>query len=334
MTTIRDVAALAGVSVATVSRALSGSDRVTAATREKVEAAAAQLNYRPNAVAAAMRTGRTETVGLVIADITNPFMSRLAAHVENYARQRGWVLAIGAGSEDPNKQARVTHTLLQQRVDGLLIVPAGDPTPELQQLIESNEHVVSLDRRSSLRSAVTLLNDPHLALGDMARHLADQGYQRPAIVCGPDNISTGIGRAEHTRNALREAGFSSPIPFAPGPFTNEHGRTATAEFLDSGYNPDVIVALANLMAQGALSELQSRGIDIGPEIGLTAFDEEPWFELTDPPLSCVTQPIEELAKAGVDALARLLAGEAVEPEPDPLPGTEFIARASTRRTRD
>ena len=331
MTTIRDVAALAGVSVATVSRALSGSDRVTPATREKVEAAAAQLKYRPNAVAAAMRTGRTGVVGLVIADLTNPFMTRLAAHLENVCREHGWVLAIASGSEDVVKQARATATLLQQRVDGLFIIPAGDPNDELHRLIAGQEAVVALDRASSLESNATILTETRPALASMAAHLKEQGYQRPAIVCGPDNISTGLMRADHCREALIEAGFDGDIHVLPGQFNAEHGRTATAHLLDNGNDPDVILTLANLMAQGALAELQSRGIAVGPEVGLTAFDEEPWFALTAPPLSCVTQPIEALARAGVDAMARILDHQTVGPEPTVVVSTPYAAARSPDR---
>lgn len=333
MTTIRDVAALAGVSVATVSRALSGSDRVTPATRDKVQAAADQLRYRPNAVAAAMRTGRTGTVGLVIADLTNPFMMRLASHVERILRDRGWVLAIAAGGEDPEEQERVTTMLLRQRIDGLLIVLAGAPTLHLERLAAGGTPVVALDRSAGALPNATILGDPSEALAALAQHLKDAGYERPAIICGPENVSTGLARAQAMREALQAAGFDHDVPAMPGAFTNAHGRAAATRLLDAPEPPDVIVALANAITQGALAVLHERGIRVGPEVGLSAYDEEPWFALTDPPLTCVTQPIEDLARVGVETLSDLMSGEEVDRTPASIPGSTLVIRASTARTR-
>lgn len=333
MTTIRDVAALAGVSVATVSRALSGSERVTAATREKVQAAADELHYRPNAVAAAMRTGRTGAIGLVIGDLTNPFMIRLAGHAEQILRARGWVLSIAAGGEDPEEQERVTTLLLRQRVDGLLIVLAGIPTMDLERLTQAGTPVVALDRSTGASASATILNDPTPALRDLAQHLRDEGYERPAIICGPENISTGLARGERMRDQLAHAGYESDaIEIRPGPFDYPHGRSATAELLDSASPPDVIIALANAVSRGALAEMHARGITVGPEVGLSAYDDEPWFELTDPPLTCITQPLDDLVRVGVETLADLIAGETVDPTPAPMSGSTLVKRASTSRT--
>ncbi|MBO3130441.1 LacI family DNA-binding transcriptional regulator [Dermatophilus congolensis] len=334
MTTIRDVAALAGVSVATVSRALSGSDRVTPATRQRVQAAAAELHYHPNAVAAAMRTGRTGTIGLVVASLANPFITRLAASIEAQCRARGWTLTIATGSEDPDEQARVTSILLRQQVDGLFIVLADNSTGSLDRIAQSGTPIVAIDRRTTIEAHASILNDPTCALEDLATHLYEQGYQRPAIISGPTSVSTGHGRAHIALQALTRAGYNDfPIPIHHGDFTAEHGTQATTKLLESPQPPDVIVALSNLVAQGALHELQRRNIDVGPQIGLTAYDDEPWFELTNPPLTCVTQPVTEMAQAGIETLAALIEHKARHIEPAPLTGSRLIIRQSTcRRT--
>lgn len=332
MTTIRDVAALAGVSVATVSRALSGNPRVTAATREKVAAAAAQLDYRPNAVAAAMRTGRTGTVGLVLGDITNPFMTRLAHHVETEVRQRGWVLAIACGKEDPAEQEAVTAMLLRQRIDGLMIVLAGNPTPNLMNLIHAGTPVVAIDREAGNYPAATILANPAQAFADLAAHLYDQGYRRPALISGPAYVSTGGPRAELARGSLVTAGFDhDAVTVFEGDFSVASGQRCANEALGQAERPDAILALSNLMTQGALEVLHERGIEVGPEVGLVGYDDERWFSIARPSITAITQPIEELAAVAVNALADLIDGQAVPPVA-PLPGSRLVVRDSTRRT--
>ena len=332
MTTIRDVAALAGVSVATVSRALSGNPRVTAATRERVTAAATELDYRPNAVAAAMRTGRTGAVGLVLGDITNPFMTRLAHHVETEVRQRGWVLAIACGKEDPAEQEAVASMLLRQRIDGLLIVLAGNPTPNLMHLIHAGTPVVAIDRDAGDHPAATIVADPTAALSDLAAHLADQGYRRPAIICGPAFVSTGGPRAELARQALIGAGFDpAAISVLEGDFSVASGCRAAREALDMPERPDVIVALSNLMTLGALEVLHEEGLEVGPQVGLVGYDDERWFTIARPSITAITQPIEDLARVSVQTLADLIEGQSVPPVP-PLPGCRLVVRDSTRRS--
>ncbi len=332
MTTIRDVAALAGVSVATVSRALSGNPRVTAETREKVEAAAAALDYRPNAVAAAMRTGRTGTVGLVIGDITNPFMTRLAHHVETEVRKRGWVLAMACGQEDPEEQEAVTRMLMRQRIDGLMIVLAANPTPNLMNLIHAGTPVVAVDREAGECPAATIVADPAPALADLASHLAEQGYHRPAIISGPSSVSTGRPRAEHARAALLDTGFApEAITILEGDFTVASGTRAATAAIDHVDRPDAIIALSNLMTQGALEVLHDRGISVGPEIGLVGYDDEAWFTIARPSVTAITQPIHALAETGVQALADLIEGRPIDRNPPPLPGSRLVVRDSTRR---
>ena len=332
MTTIRDVAALAGVSVATVSRALAGNPRVTEATRERVVAAATELHYRPNAVAAAMRTGRTGTVGLVIGDITNPFMTRLAHHVETEVRRRGWVLAMACGMEDAVEQEAVTTMLLRQRIDGLLIVLAANPTPNLMNLINAGTPMVAIDREAGDDPAATILADPSSALTDLAAHLAEQGYRRPALISGPADVSTGRPRAEIAHTALLGRGFEpASVTIVEGDFSVASGARAAESLLAAPQPPDVIIALSNLMTQGALEVLHRHGIDVGPQIGLVGYDDEPWFAIARPSITAVTQPIEALATTGVRTLADLIDGRAVDPLPPPLPGSRLVVRDSTRR---
>ncbi|GAA1635781.1 LacI family DNA-binding transcriptional regulator [Georgenia ruanii] len=332
MTTIREVAEHAGVSVATVSRALSGHEAVSPDTRVRVQAVADRLGYRPSLVAAAMRTGRTGTIGLVIGDITNPFMTALAFHVEQEVRRRGWVLAIANGMEDPAQQEAVTDMLLRQQVDGLLLVPAGPPTPRMLGLLGGATPVVYLDRRPAGEVPYSVFVDPAPALLDVARHLVREGYQRPAVIAGPRKASTGRGRAKATVDALGRAGYdATDVRVVEGAFSQHSGQVAMRELLEGPRRPDAVIALSNLLALGAMEVLEDHDLAIGAEIGLVSFDDDNWFRVTRPSISAVRQPVAELAAAGVGALASILEGRPPKGRKLVLTGAEFIARGSTSR---
>lgn len=332
MTTIKEVAEHAGVSAATVSRALSGHAAVSPDTRVRVQAAADRLGYRPSLVAAAMRTGRTGTVGLVIGDITNPFMTALAFHVEQEVRRRGWVLAIANGMEDPAQQEAVTDMLLRQQVDGLLLVPAGPPTPRMLSLVGGATPVVFLDRRPAAEVPYSVFVDPASALLDVARHLAREGYERPAVIAGPRKASTGRGRAKATVDALAAAGYDvDGVRVVEGDFSQRSGQRAMRDLLEAPRRPDAVIALSNLMALGAMEVMQDHGLAIGEQIGLVSFDDDRWFRVTRPSISAVRQPVAELAAAGVGTLSAILRGRPPKGRALVIPGARFIARGSTSR---
>ncbi|KAE8764927.1 LacI family DNA-binding transcriptional regulator [Georgenia thermotolerans] len=334
MTTIREVAEHAGVSAATVSRALSGHEAVSPDTRARVQAVADRLGYRPSLVAAAMRTGRTGTIGLVIGDITNPFMTLLAFHVEQEVRRRGWVLAMANGMEDPTQQEAVTDMLLRQQVDGLLLVPAGPPTPRMRSLVGGATPVVFLDRRPAAEVPYSVFVDPASALLDVARHLAREGYERPAIIAGPRQASTGRGRAQAAVDALGRAGYDvDGVRVLEGDFSQHSGRRAMRDLLEAPRRPDAVIALSNLLTLGAMEVLQEQGLAIGEQVGLVSFDDDTWFHVTRPSISAVRQPVAELAAAGVEALASILEGRPPEAPNLVITGAEFIARGSTSRGR-
>ncbi|WP_043264212.1 LacI family DNA-binding transcriptional regulator [Streptomyces sp. CT34] len=308
MANIKDVAERAGVSVATVSRVLNGNSPV-AETRERVLAAVRELGYRPNNVARALRTARTGALGLVISDLTNPFFTELADAVEDAARSLGYSLVIGNAGERPEQQDDYIRTLLDRRIDGLLVSSAGTGSAMLREVVASGTPLVLLDRTVPGIDAPCVRADGRAALTDLAAHLAALG-RRPAIIVAPAGTPTGDERLELFRAALAAHGI--PLPDervgATPDLQPTGGRRVMSDLLDLPEPPDAVLATDNLMALGAMDELRARGLRVPDDMALVVYDDVPWFAHTDPPLTAIAQPTRDLGRAAVHALLERVEG--------------------------
>lgn len=313
MTGVKDVARLAGVSVATVSRVLNDSAAVTEETRARVLAAVAELGYRRNAVARSLRTDATATIGLIIGDILNPFFTELARAVEDEARTLGYSVVIGNADERPDRQDHYVRTLLEQRVDGLLLCPTAEITPLVRDMVADGEPLVFLDRTLPGFEVPTVRADGAAAINELVGHLRALGHRRIAFVSGPALLSTGRERTAAFVSALGEHGLAVREEYLEaGDFQAASGRASAARLLDLREPPEVIVAGDNLMALGALDEIRTRGLAIPSDIGLASYDDLAWFTHVDPPLTAIAQPVQELGRRAVRALIERVAGQDVE----------------------
>lgn len=307
---IKDVAKAAGLSVATVSRALNGQSAVSDDARAKVLSAAESLGYRPNIVARSLRTDRTRTIGLVISDVLNPYFTELARSVEEEARELGYSVIIGNADERADLEAHHVRTLLERRIDGLLVSPADDHSPLTLDVADGPTPVVFVDRWIPGCATPVVRADGREAIRDLVAHLYALGHRRLAIIAGPVTTTTGRERVEAFRAALSEFGLLLPEShIGRGDFQTRSGRLATEHFLDLPKRPDVVFATDNLMALGALDAIRERGLRVPDDIGLAAFDDIPWFPHTAPPITTISQPTTELGRVAVRALADLISGK-------------------------
>ncbi|WP_051301252.1 LacI family DNA-binding transcriptional regulator [Actinomadura rifamycini] len=314
MAGVKEVARRAGVSVATVSRVLNDSARVTAETRARVLAAVEELGYRPNAVARSLRTDTTRTIGLVIGDILNPFFTELARAVEDEARAAGYSVVIGNADERAERQDHYVRTLLEQRVDGLLLCPTAEVTPLVRDVVRDGGPLVFLDRTLPGLDVPTVRADGTAAIGELVAHLAALGHRRIAFVSGPALLSTGRERTEAFTAALRACGLPvRPDYVQAGDFQAASGRAGAARLLDLPEPPEAIFAGDNLMALGALDEIRARGLAIPGDVALASYDDVPWFTHLDPPLTAIGQPVQDLGRRAVRALLDRIDGRPVEP---------------------
>ena len=314
MASIKEVALRAGVSVATVSRVLNDHPAVRPDTRERVLAAVADLGYRPNAVARSLRTDQTRTLGLVISDVLNPFFTELARAVEDQARALGYSVIIGNADEQPELQDHHVRTLIDRRIDGLLVSPTDGGSPLiLETACEGGTPMVFVDRWIPGVDVPVVRTDGADAVRDLVAHLYRLGHRRLAIIGGPAATTTGSERVEAFRQALAEHGLLLPLEYVgQGDFQADSGRRITARFLDLAEPPEVVFATDNLMALGAMDEIRARGLSVPGDIALAAFDDIPWFVHTDPPITAIAQPTGELGRAAVRALVDRIEGRAAE----------------------
>ncbi|KOU47724.1 LacI family DNA-binding transcriptional regulator [Streptomyces sp. WM6378] len=326
MAGIKDVAAEAGVSVATVSRVLNSHPSVSEAARARVLAAVETLGYRPNAVARSLRTDQTRTLGLVISDVLNPYFTELARSVEEAARALGYSVIIGNADERPELQDHHVRTLLDRRIDGLLVSPTDGGSPLMLEAARGGTPMVFVDRWIPGIDVPVVRADGRAAIRDLVAHLHRLGRRRLAIIAGPAATTTGSERVEAFRAALGEHGISLPDDYVgQGDFQAASGRRAAERFLALPEPPDAVFAADNLMTLGALDALRARGLRIGDDIALAAFDDIPWFVHTDPPITAIAQPTGELGRAAVRALADLIEGRT--PQSVTLPASLVVRRS-------
>lgn len=327
-TTMTDVARLAGVSVATVSRAMSG-DGGSEATRQRVLTAAAELDYYPNRLPRNMRSRSSQLIGLVISDVTNPFFTAVARGCEDTAQANGYSMVLFNTDEDSKKERAGIEAILGERAAGIIIASTGDATDSIRRLINAGIPAVALDRRvAGLQlDAVTVGNGS--GAYQAIRHLMGLGHARIAIVTGPEHASSIRERQDGYVRALRDHRVPlDPTLIQQGNLRETGGRLATIELLSAHQPPTAIFAVNNLTTLGVLYALRNSGVRIPEGMSVVGFDDFPAAELLDPPLTVVAQPMYEIGARAAELLIRRIG------EPDAvvrevvLPAT-LIVRGST-----
>lgn len=326
LVTIKDVARRAGVSTATVSRVLNEHPSIAQQSRQAVHTAIDELGYRPNAIARSLRLTNTSTVGLVLSSITNPFLAELARSVEEEARAHGYSVIIGNAEERPEQQDHYVATLLERRVDGLLIVPTADGSPMVKDAVERGDRVVLIDRDVPEVDAPTVRVDGTAAIRELVGHLAALGHRDIGMIAGPQATSTGRERYAEFRAALGHHGLpcrEELIGF--GDIRYEAGMEITAQLLDAAPPPSAVFAAASPLGLGALQEFRRRGLQVPSDVGLAVYDDLPWFSLIDPPITAITQPTGQLGRTAVNVLLARMAGRLGE---SPTLSAHLVVRRS------
>lgn len=319
MTTIRDVAERAGVATSTVSHVINGTRNVDPALARRVNAAIAELGYRPNALARSMRRGQTHTVGLIIPDIANPFFSDLVRALEDAALGAGYSAIICNSDGDEHKESGYLEVLLSKRVDGLILVGDSRTSDSLRHAVEQGPPTIAVDQDLDDLPVSQVMVDNAGGGRSAGRHLLDLGHRDIGVIAGPDGLGTSRKRLQGLSGALAEAGVAiHEERVFRGDFRAASGRAAIARWLDAGTLPTAVFAANDLMAIGALSAAHAAGIQVPGRLSVVGFDGIPFGADVSPTLTTVTQPTGEIATA---AVARLL--ERLRDREAPLRKTTF-----------
>jgi DNA-binding LacI/PurR family transcriptional regulator len=303
--TIDDVAARSGVSTATVSRVLSGSAPARPETRERVLAAVRDLGYRPSGIARALKRQETRTLGLVVTDITNPFYPQVVRAVEAAAHGRGYGIVLANGGDDPARELEHLDRLVERRVDGIVIASSRMTRRHAERLRAAAVPIV-LVNDTVAGSGLPCITTAHRHGARMAaEHLVALGHRSIGHISAPSEHPAAGLRRQGVRDATRAAAIDDPL-IAIGDGGVAGGASAAEALLAAGITG--IVAYNDLTAIGALRALRRAGIRVPGEVSVVGFDDIDLAAWTDPPLTTIRQPIDDLGRSAVEHLVDLLGG--------------------------
>ncbi|MBM6550903.1 LacI family DNA-binding transcriptional regulator [Marinomonas ostreistagni] len=327
MATIRDVAELAGVSVASVSRALQQPERVSPKTRAKVMAAVAETGYQPNLMAVKFRSGKTSNLVVLVPTVANVFFARVISGMQSAAAERGYALLLGNTLGNAELEANYAKMVQTSQADGLIQLRAHNPF-ELDDSTGLLPMVNACEVLENDRFPVVTL-DNRAAAKAITQHLIDLNHRRIAIIKGPQQSPLTQTRLAGYRDALADAGieFDESLLFA-GHFDLYSGREAAEQILALPVRPTAVVCANDEIAMGAIQGFKDAGLRIPEDISVTGFDDISFAEFCDPPLTTIAQPAEEFGRTSVNLLIDVLDNKVTKAPKVILP-FELITRAST-----
>ncbi|MFM5787584.1 HTH-type transcriptional regulator GalR [Aeromonas veronii] len=318
MATIKDVALLSGVSVATVSRVINHSPKASQASREAVFKAMNELNYHPNANARALAHQNNETLGLIVADVSDPFFGTMVKAVEQVAQSTGNFLLIGNGYHDAAKEKHVIEQLIGHRCSGLVVHAKMLPDEELIQMMSYVPGMVLINRIVPGFESRCVALDDRYGSWLATRHLIQEGHKKIGFLCSNHQISDSQDRLQGYLDALQE--HNIPVDerlISRGSPDELGGEAAMTELLSRGQQTTAVVCYNDSMAAGALSVLSDNGIDVPQDLSLVGFDDVLISRYLRPRLTTVRYPIIAMATQAAELAIALAKG-------GPLPQTTHM----------
>ncbi len=331
MSTIYDVARLADVSPATVSRVLNDRGDVNPEMAQRVRASVEMLGYRPNSVARNLRRKVASVWALIISDIENPHFTALVRGVEDVARSNGYSVVLCNSDEELEKERGYVDVALAERMAGVVISPSSDRDSAIGPLLKGGVPVVTIDRRlrSSPVNSVVVANKQ--GAHEATAHLLANGFRRVACITGPTRTTTAVQRLAGYRSALTEAGIAAdPQLVRTADYKEVGGAEAARELMSLSEPPDALFVGNSLMTMGALGWLADAGISIPDQVGIVGFDDLPYARLVSPRLTTVAQPTYELGRTAAQMLVER-AGDPDAPVRSVTLPTRLVIRDSSRR---
>ena len=323
---IRDVARIAGVSPATVSRVLNGSETVADDLRRRVFDAAERAGYRPNRIARNLRRQKADMIGVIVSDIDNPHFSEAVRVIEDEAFRAGYRLLLCNSDERSDKQRSYLRMLADERVQGVILSPADAAGSGSEALLDIGIPVVAFDRVIDDARADAVVCDNEDGLRRLTEHFIWLGHKQIAYVGGRSHVETGASRLAGYLAAIRAAGL---VPFTvEGEFRAERAEAAVGELLARGVRPSSIVVANNVMAIGTMRALRTAGLKIPTNVAIGAVDDPIWAELVDPPLTALAQPVRTLAETAMRLMVERIEGGRTEARRVVLPMELRIRQSS------
>jgi len=326
--TVKEVAARAGVSTATVSRVLSGAGGVASGLQRRVYDAAKALNYRPNRAARNLRAGSNQIVGVLIPDIENPFFISVVCGIEEVLQTAGYSLLLANFNESPEREQVQLASLRAEGVAGLIFASSRKPAEEYKRFVDAGTPMAAVSRVIAGLNIDTVTVDNAEGARTAVSHLISLGHRRIAIINGPLSLNTARERQGGYEQAFRDAGLSVPAELVRyGDFRQAGGFHAMKTLLAEAERPTAVFTASNLMTLGALEAIHESNLEIPADIAVVGFDDMPWATSLRPPLTTVAQPATEVGRTA----ARMLLDRLYDPrrpQRQAVLNTRLIVRSS------
>lgn len=315
--TIVDIAKRTGFSVSTVSRVLHGGDqryKISDGTSALIRQAAASLGYTPNKIARGLRLQQTHQIGVIVADVSNPFFSQIVKAVSQEARRAGYSILVCDANESTQIEAESVKVLMENRVDGLLVAGVGRDSSSLQRVRAQGIPLVVLDRLLDDLSADAVASDSFRGAYAVVSYLIREGHRRIAIIQGLRGTFANEERLRGYRQALEDAGITIEPRYAVGhDFGTVNGYLETKALLHIADPPTAIFTVNDGIALGALEALRQERWKVPDDMSLVTFDDPVFAASISPPLTAVAQPVDKMGEIGIKLLLRRLRERTIEP---------------------
>jgi LacI family transcriptional regulator len=331
--TSRGIAELSGVSQTTVSRVLAGHPNVRPATRERVLRVLAETGYSPNATAQAMRRRRTGVVGIVVGRVTNPFYPQLAEglHQEISRRHLQMSMWISDGGAEDSGELAALDAVRRRAIDGVVYTTVTSDSPSLAEALRQAAPIVLLNRTLRGVAVDSVSSDNPRGAAAVASHFLALGHSRLGIVSGLPNVSTTYEREQGFVDALHEhvRDGTVTVQTVRGDFTHAAGQRALAQMLDGGEPPTAIFCVNDVVAFGVIDEARRRGVQVPRALSVAGYDDTDIAAWAAYDLTTVRQPVDDMARRGVDLLLERIAGDRGGPTRAERLVGELVIRSST-----
>lgn len=327
MVSIKDIAKALGVSPSSVSFVLNGKakeKRISGALADRITATAAEMGYHPNRVAVSLRTGKSKTIGLIVENIANNFFSTLAKTIEDEARKLRYNVVYCSTENEAFKGREMIQMLYNQQVDGYLITPAEGMEPDVQRLLSQNKPVVLMDRRFEGVNVPSVLVDNFLGMKEGVEYLVAKGARRIGFITVDLNLFQMAERERAYREVHGEQGLSynkKNILRLGFHNTKDKSVAQICAFIRQTKGLDALVFATNYLGIYGLLSIKQLGLRIPADIKMLCFDDNDIFELYEPGITVIRQPIREIAETAVTLLVTAMSGG------EPVPAEEILLPA-------
>lgn len=303
-TNINDIVAKTGLSVSTVSRVLNGKAeqfRIGKKSQQKIRDAAKELNYIPNLFAASLKSGKSNNIALIVPSLSNPFFADLASTINYEIRKYGYSTMISDSDENPEIEKLELHQVVSRNIEGLVIVPCGYHFEYIKQLHDSGLPIVCIDRYFEELDIPFVSTDNYDGAYTATKYLISNGHRVIACIQGLQHSTPNRMRVKGFTDAILDEGLNSHI-IAGDDFTVQNGYLETRLLLQKKEKPTAIFTLSNTIAMGCIKALKELNLKIPDDISLITFDDHPYLDYLETPLSCIAQPVDDISKIAIKFL--------------------------------